>query len=308
MTKKATRKAKTTPITNRQHIIARQTLSHLAGIQSHMNTRQGIGYVVNGKKYIYNGDSRQEAGRGDLFYLNTGSHYTEDLPDNNKPYEQIVFYFTPEQIGRILSHLSLDHGLKIANDHSCRNCHEKNQLVYPGWNAVRSFFASVGQYAKDHLFSHDEIGDVAEQLKLTELVYLIVTKPDCCLKSKLLHNSDMMSENFEQIIYRNIFSDKTIDELAHECNKSLTSFKKDFNKHFFEPPHRWFIRQRLMKSRLLLISTNRPIAEIGSECRFPNTSHFIKLFKREYGMTPASYRTKHSESRVPERETVETTH
>ena len=26
---------------------------------------------------------------------------------------------------------------------------------------------------------------------------------------------------------------------------------------------------------------------------FPNTSHFIKLFKKEYQMTPAAYRNRH---------------
>ena len=289
------------PMPQRQPIVVKLTQSHLAGIHSNMNSRQGIGYVVSGKKYIYNGDSRQEAKRGDLFYLNAGSHYTEEIPDDNKAYEQIVFYFSPEQISRILSRLSLDYGLKITNDHSCRNCYEKHQVVYTGWNAIRSFFASVSQYSKDNLFADDDIG---EQLKLTELVYLIVTKPDCCIKSKIINNSDHMSENFEQMVYRNIFTNKTIEELAAECNKSLTSFKKEFNKHFFEPPHRWFIRQRLMKSRLLLISTNNPIAEIGRECRFPNTSHFIKLFKREYDMTPAAYRNKHSESHIPVDETV----
>lgn len=288
-----------------QPMVTKLSQSHLAGIQSQMNSRQGIGFVVSGKKYIYNGDSRQEASHGDMFFLNAGSHYTEDIPSDNKPYEQIVFYFTPEQMSRILSRLSLDYGLKIANDHSCRNCYEKNQVVYQGWNAIRSFFASVSQYAKDSIFTID---DIAEQLKLTELVYLIISRPECCLKSKILQNSDLTSENFEQTVYRNIFSNKTIEELAKECNKSLTSFKKEFNRHFFEPPHKWFIRQRLMKSRLLLISTNKPIAEIGVECRFPNTSHFIKLFKREYGMTPASYRNKRSESSVEETAVVNKTH
>lgn len=46
-----------------------------------------------------------------------------------------------------------------------------------------------------------------------------------------------------------------------------------------------------MHSRLLLISTNKSISEIGMECNFPNTSHFIKLFKKQYGQTPATYRT-----------------
>ena len=30
----------------------------------------------------------------------------------------------------------------------------------------------------------------------------------------------------------------TLNELAAKCNRSLTSFKKEFRKHFFEPPHK----------------------------------------------------------------------
>ncbi|MEG2614520.1 MAG: helix-turn-helix domain-containing protein, partial [Alistipes sp.] len=59
------------------------------------------------------------------------------------------------------------------------------------------------------------------------------------------------------------------------------------------PPHKWFIRQRLMRARLLLISTSLSISQIGTQCTFPNTSHFIKLFKKEYALTPATYRTRH---------------
>ena len=137
---------------------------------------------------------------------------------------------------------------------------------------------------------HDE---TAENIKMTELVYLIVSQADGCLKSKVLRNVDSAHDNFEQIIYTNIFNDVSIEELASKSNRSLTSFKKEFKRHFMMPPHRWFIRQRLMQSRLLLISTSKSISEIGVECTFPNTSHFIKLFKKEYGTTPAIYRAGH---------------
>lgn len=55
-----------------------------------------------------------------------------------------------------------------------------------------------------------------------------------------------------------------------------------------------------MHSRLLLISTSKSISEIGNECTFPNTSHFIKLFKKEYQMTPATYRHRHQNSQTDE--------
>ena len=65
-----------------------------------------------------------------------------------------------------------------------------------------------------------------------------------------------------------------------------------------------------MHSRLLLISTSKSISEIGNECTFPNTSHFIKLFKKEYQMTPATYRHRHltalpSEAQAPLGEVAE---
>ena len=163
----------------------------------------------------------------------------------------------------------------------------------PGWPALKNFFSTINAGLRDNLFADD---DTAVHLKLTELVYLILSQGECCLKSKILSNMDLTKENFEQIVHNSIFTDISIEELAAKCNRSLTSFKKEFRKHFFEPPHKWFIRQRLMHSRLLLISTNKSISEIGLACNFPSTSHFIKLFKKEYGMTPAAYRNRHQQS------------
>ena len=100
--------------------------------------------------------------------------------------------------------------------------------------------------------------------------------------------------------YDHIFKDISIEELSKLTNRSLTSFKKEFRRHFMMPPHKWYIRQRLMHSRLLLISTSKSISEIGNACTFPNTSHFIKLFKKEYQMTPAAYRNRHITSLAPE--------
>jgi len=137
---------------------------------------------------------------------------------------------------------------------------------------------------------------------MTELIYLIASHEDCCIKSKLLSNVDAAKENFEQIVYDHIFKDISIEELSKLTNRSLTSFKKEFRRHFQMPPHKWYIRQRLMHSRLLLISTSKSISEIGNACTFPNTSHFIKLFKKEYQMTPAAYRNRHITSLTPEKQ------
>lgn len=275
-------------------MIVKFVQSQRNGIQSHNYGRHAIGYVIRGRKYIYNGDFRQEVSRGDLFYLSSGNHYTEDVPEDNKPFEQIVFYYSPEKLSKILATLSMNYNMDIVNDHACPNCHEQNHVIYPAWNAAKTFFSMVNQSIREGDITRDK---TFESMKMLELVYLIIAEKDCCLKTKVLENTDSHKENFEQIIHRNIFNDISIEALAQQCNRSLASFKKEFKKHFFEPPHKWFIRQRLMHSRLLLISSSKSISEIGNECNFPNTSHFIKLFKKEFGMTPAAYRTNHHEIR-----------
>ena len=245
-------------------------------------SRYAIGYVLHGTKSIYYGDKRYTVNRGEIFYMGIGA---EDAP-----FEEIVFYYTPSSLQHIISHLSITYGVKFANNHTCDWCRMSNHVSMPAWNAVKSFFVNANSYLREELFRHDE---TAENIKLTELIYLLISHGDCCLKSKLLRNMDVASGAFEQIVYNHMFKDVSIEQLSEICNRSLTSFKKEFKRHFEMPPHKWYIRQRLMHSRLLLISTTKSVSEIGHECAFPNTSHFIKLFKKEYAITPSAYRSRH---------------
>ena len=270
--------------------IVRYVENNLAGIHLLQLSRGAVGYVVRGARHIYYGDERYTINQGDIYYMGAGNHYVEEVAGDGKAFEQIVCYYTPEQLQRILLNLNMGFTINITNSHQCEKCRRLNHTAQPASDMIRSFFAHTEIYLQHETMVHDA---AAENIKLTELIYLIVSQDKACLKNKVLNNVDTARDNFEQIIYSNIFSDISIEMLASKCNRSLTSFKKEFKRHFMTPPHRWFIHQRLMQSRLLLISTSKSISEIGNECTFPNTSHFIKLFKKEYGCTPAIYRSRH---------------
>ena len=262
-----------------------------AGIQLLTLSRCAIGYVLRGRRRIYYGDTHYDISRGEIFYLGIGNHYVENLPDKESPFEQIVVYYSSELLQRILLYLNMSYSINISNTHHCELCRRLNHTSTVASRSMRSFFSHIATYFQEDNFIHDQ---TAENIKLTELIYLVVSHSEGCLKSKVLSNADVAHDNFEQIIYSNIFNDLSIEQLSSMTNRSLTSFKKEFKRHFFSPPHRWFIQQRLLQSRLLLISTSKSISEIGNECAFPNTSHFIKLFKKEYSLTPASYRSQYS--------------
>lgn len=268
-------------------VVVKYTQPNRNGIQVHSLRRCAIGYVLHGKRHFYYGDEMSEVGTGEVFCLGLGSHYIEDVPDDDKPFEQIVFYCDEMCLNKILNGLNVSYGVDIINDHACHKCRKNNHVGSPASDLIRDFFVSVNNYIADGAFSEDEI---LADMKLSELMYMIVTSKDCCIKNKLLEGVNPEITNFQQIIQANIFSDMSIAELAEKCHKSPTSFKKEFRRVYNESPHKWLIKQRLMKVRMLLVSTNKPVSEIGAECMFPNTSHFIKLFKKEYGMTPAEFR------------------
>lgn len=273
-----------------QPVIVKYVETPDSGIESVVLSRYAIGYVLQGARHLHYGDKRFTISRGDLFFMGVGHHYTECASDDNNIFEQIIFYYTPSELQSILSHLSLTYGVEVSNKHYCESCSRLLHASMPATASIKSFFANCNTYLRNDFFGRDE---VAEHIKLTELIYMITTMPDCCLKNKVLSNMDSSRENFDQVVYDHIFKVVSIEELANASNRSLTSFKKEFKRRFVIPPHKWYVRQRLTHSRMLLLSTSKSISEIGNACAFPNTSHFIKLFKREYNITPAGYRSEH---------------
>ena len=164
---------------------------------------------------------------GSDLFLGIGHHYIEDVPEKGQPFEQIMIYYRPDELQRILMHLNITYGLGIHTEHYCERCMGRKFVGTPGWPRIRTFFTNLNGYLRDEQFRHD---DAAENIKMTELIYHIVSHDDGCIKSKILNNIDVEKESFEQLVFDNIFKDVSIEELASEANRSLTSFKKEFRK------------------------------------------------------------------------------
>lgn len=284
------------PVTSpsRQPVIVRTNESNLMGIRSFTPSRYVIGYVVSGYKFIYTGDLRCEVTPGDVFFLSKGTHYIEEVPDGKRPFEQIMFFYNSEQIGRIIAELNMGYNVDTCVHHTCDECLLREYVVAPGWDSLHHFIANTSRNLHDGFFTDSA---AAEMLALTSLVFQIIAQPEGCLRTRVLGSSDPEKELMERMLNDYVFSNLTLEEFAERTNRSLSSFKKKFKEYYHEPPHRWVIRQRLMYARLQIISTERDISLIAAECCFANTSYFIRLFRTEYGVTPAHYREKYGNSK-----------
>ena len=82
--------------------------------------------------------------------------------------------------------------ITITNNHQCDDCRTLNHATMPGWSSIRRFFSHID----DCLTEGSPLDDpTAENLKMTELLYLIVSHGDCCIKSKLLGNVVNIAQN-----------------------------------------------------------------------------------------------------------------
>lgn len=276
--------------------ISKNVTSSVGEIETHHLSDCIVGYLVSGEKYIYGDNVTQKIAQGELFFLGTGCHYTREVPTGGVPYEELLVRYSADDLQRLLLHLNLTYKIAVPGHSSCENCNTSNPVSMPAWAQVRIFFRNLDECLRERILQHDP---VAENLKMTELLYWMISYDDCCLRNRLLQNVDSSRDSFQHTIHAHIFDDISVEGLAGLCNRSLTSFKKEFARNFKLSPHQWFIRQRLIHARLLLISTDKSISQVGVACAFPNISHFIKLFRKQYEMTPAQYRTRYCKTENP---------
>ena len=88
----------------------------------------------------------------------------------------------------------------------------------------------------------------------------------------------------------------TIDSLAATAGLPARTFKRTFTQVFGIPPGKLIQQVRLNAARKLLETTDKLITDIAVECGFYDQSHFIRIFSSERGLTPGTYRRRHSES------------
>lgn len=119
-------------------------------------------------------------------------------------------------------------------------------------------------------------------------------KPHTMKTQPTLEETSAMAA-FRRTIAENILTPQPIAQLAAECGQCPTKFKKEFGRIFGDTPHRWFIRKRLEVAGRLLETTDLPVKIIAQKAQFSTPSHFIRLFKTEFGLTPIEYRKQYSQ-------------
>lgn len=99
-------------------------------------------------------------------------------------------------------------------------------------------------------------------------------------------------ENFFKLrmhILSNLDYDWNIHNMSQLANMSTTQFYHYYTYIFKQTPKAELIRARLENSKFLLTNRALPVSQIASLIGYSNESHYIRLFKKYYGISPKQY-------------------
>jgi AraC-like DNA-binding protein len=241
-------------------------------------------YVVSGKKMFYSTSHSWALTSGTAVFVKKGACIIEKV--HGEILCLMAFFLPDNYLRSFLSEnptlLSKESITATENDMVISLNVNDTMLAY--YESVIPYFHSSIKPSEDLL-----------ELKFRELLFNIIGNPANSELTSFLHSFvSPQANNIQPVIEANYCYNLTLDEYAKLCNRSLSSFKRDFYSVYGDSPARWLLNKRMDHALKLLTNSNNPIANISFESGFENSTHFSHAFKKHFGVSPLQYRQTNS--------------
>lgn len=155
-------------------------------------------------------------------------------------------------------------------------------LLIPHNEFLKGYFQSIVPYARNSgAVMTDEMGllKVKEGIKL-----MLLAVPE--LRNFLFDFSEPYKIDLEKFMLSNYHFNVPVEKFSQLTGRSLSGFKRDFQKTFGMPPRKWLQDKRLNEARHLIESKNKKPSSIYLDLGFESLSHFSHAFKKKFGKAP----------------------
>ena len=149
---------------------------------------------------------------------------------------------------------------------------------------IVSLFESMTPYFNSNIEPPEEV----LQLKMVEGMYVLLNTSKN-LYASVFDFTDPWKIDILDFLESNYMNDISMEEIANYTGRSLSTFKRDFKKCSTLSPREWLIHHRLEAAHELIRKGGRKVSEICFEVGFKNLSHFSKIYKERYGISPKGY-------------------
>lgn len=250
-----------------------------------------IVYVLSGKRVFHKNSKSYELDEGACAFIKKGAHISEMEPEVGWC---VMTFFSPDNFLKNLINEN-EKSLPLAGLSEGGGDHviplAVNELSKSFFYSMLPYFTQLPPPPENLL-----------ELKFKELILSLLSQNQN--KPLLTYLNNLRNDkhpSVEEVVQNNYTFNLTLEEYAKLACKSVPTFKREFKKIFKDSPARWMMKKRLKLAAELLQNTTLSIAEITFECGFENQTHFSRVFKERFNISPLKFRmnTKTSQERSP---------
>lgn len=240
-------------------------------------TKNVFSFLIEGQKEVFTNNSSFLIENSSFLLMKSGHCLmTEKLSPLHKNYKSVLLFFSNKEIQQFVQKFDI----------------KTSKISLP--QSAYSF--QYDQFIKNYVNSLVDISRLAPsiqekmiQTKFEEImIYLVETKGTDFINSMMIQERNFF-QNFLNVVENNKLKKMTLKELAFLSNMSVSTFKREFEKHFHQSPSKWFLDKRLEHSAFMLKNNSKRPSEIYQEIGYENLSNFIHAFKTKFGVTPKQY-------------------
>lgn len=233
-----------------------------------------LSMIISGEVELNDGENILRFRAGDM-YLANKDHLLKFIkyPPANGEYKSITIYFDQP----FLLDFSREYGYK-AEEGAASSAF----ISIADSLSLKSFMHSMLVY--EEMQKDREVAGVL-QLKLKE-VLLLLLRYKSSLKDVLFDFSEPYRIDLKTYMEKNYHFNVQLERFAYLTGRSLSTFKRDFEKIFHQTPSRWLLHRRLKEAYELITRQGKKASDIYLDLGFEDLSHFSFVFKKEFGMAP----------------------
>lgn len=232
-----------------------------------------ISFLIEGTKEVFFDNYALSINNSRFIIVKSGNCIMTEKLSETRNYQSVLLFFSNETVLKFIRKFELS----------------KNKSTT--YESVYAF--DYNEFTKRFVYSLLDIYNLSKsvqspllEVKFEEIMlYLSATYGTDFLYSLTTNRSDFI-QKFIRTIESNKLSKLTLKELAFLCDMSVSTFKREFEKHYSESPIKWFQNKRLEHAYYLLNQQQKNASEVYFEAGYENLSSFIQAYKSKYGVTP----------------------
>jgi len=238
-----------------------------------------ISFVLNGQKEIYRATENTILRTGQAMLIPQGNSIIAEHSLNKDPYSSFIIFFPGNLVGNFLAKYPQTANMGSSPERITPYIH------FSSTPYLNEYVRSIQTLIKGGY----ELSYTLALHKLEELLLVIYELFPAQLAALFSKHQDISQLSLKNIVESNLFSNLTLDELAFLANRSLSTFKRDFEKTYNISPQK-YIRERKLEAACTELLKGRQASEIYDTYGYENLSNFNTAFKKKFGVTPAAYR------------------